>query len=162
MTVVEQKKTENYSSPELLSIRATFCTRQMLLWEKKRLDSKGSRAFLFFLFFLHSTHYVSSFQTNHVLEIEPEEDCWAWISLCFPSPPLFLQPFFQFLPPSFSLPHIVLPLYLSPIFNSLLHHPYLCLPLILSFSLLSLYSSRSISLFSSLLAFQFLVSVFHC
>lgn len=47
MTVVEQKKTENYSSPELLSIRATFCTRQMLLWEKKRGDSKGSRAFFF-------------------------------------------------------------------------------------------------------------------
>lgn len=39
---------------------------------------------------------MSSLQTNHVLEIEPGEECWAWILLCFPLPHFFTLSFLSF------------------------------------------------------------------
>ena len=97
---------------------------------------------------------MSSLQTNHVLEIEPEKDCWAWILLC--SGPLTLPLFFTlslclshfFLPPSNRLASLSRsnqlspspPLSISvPSYITFLLFAYFLFPL-LHFSLLSLFS----------------------
>lgn len=103
----------------------------------------------------YCTHYMSSLQTNHVLEIEPEEDCWAWILLCSSSPPPWFFPFFFF--PSFSHAHIVLPLYLSPICNPSFLFTYLCPRLLLAFFY---FSSLLLSL-SLLCVILFSLSLWH-
>lgn len=72
---------------------------EMLLWEWEKQP------------FFYCTHYKSSLQTNHVLEIEPEEECWAWILLCSTSPSHFSSLFPFISCPSFSHPHFVLRLY---------------------------------------------------
>lgn len=87
---------------------------------------------------------MPSLQTNHVLEIEPEEDCWAWILPCSP-PPMVLFPFFWAFPLSLTHPH-------SHILSSL------CFLILLQSAILS-FSHVHKSLFSPLLFLRYSITI---
>lgn len=158
MTAVEQKVNEGYQSFKFLIFRTGLNFEEESLSERTRDGVQKQAEEKFFLFPEPVTCHHPKLIMSWKLSLRRTAELGF---NCFPSPLLFFFSLSLCPPPlpSFSLHHIILPLYLSPICNSLLPRPYLCLPLTLTSSLLSFHSSNTVSLFFPLIVFFFF---FYC